>query len=79
VTKEEKAEAAKLKARLLEITGEEEDDDDDADPKEKKFTDLIAKGVAKAFKKELKGRGKKPPSKDEKGFLDSFLEGLGIE
>lgn len=84
MTKEEKKEAEELKKRLAKLTGDESDDgdDDEDDPKTKAATDLIAKGVRKAIgqiRKEEKGRGKKPPAKDDKGVVESILDWFGIE
>lgn len=76
MTKEEKAaEVAKAKKILADL-GE---NPDPVDPKEAKMIDLVAKGVTKAIADAKSSGGKNPPSKPDKGALDSFLDFFGIE
>lgn len=83
MTKEEKdAKKKKLAAALAKLDTDDDsgdgDDGEEADPKEAKMIDLIAKGVDKAITKRI-GRGKQPPTRDEKGWMEQLAEAFGVK
>lgn len=79
MTKAEKAELEKLKARMAELSPDEEEEEEEDDSKDGKAIAIMSKAFEKALDRVAKKRGKKPPAPPEKGYFDSIMSALGIE